>query len=112
MASFPAPAFDKASAEGTVAPGQPVAVDVVWRAAWHSGDNVDVLGCVAANGRFVAATVERGVSNNGLWVHRFAVPADAANDARVCQAAVVIGPGASGAPQAERTDPGRLTVGV
>jgi len=110
MASFPAQAFDKASPEGTVAPGQPVAVDVVWRTAWHPGDNVDVLGCVAANGRFVAGTVERGVANSGLWVHKFAVPANAANDARVCAAAIVIGPGAGGAPQAERTDPDCFTV--
>jgi len=108
--SFPANAFDKAAPEGTVAPGQPVAVDVTWRTAWHPGDNVDVLGCVAANGRFVAGTVERGVANNGLWVHKFAVPANAANDIRVCEAAVVIGPGASGAPQAERTDPDCFTV--
>jgi len=109
-ASFPAGAFDKAAPEGTVAPGQPVAVDVTWRTAWHSGDNVDVLGCVAANGRFVAGSVERGVANNGLWVYKFAVPANAANDIRVCEAAVVIGPGAGGAPQAERTDAACFTV--
>jgi len=109
-ASFPAGAFDKAAPEGTVAPGQPVAIDVTWRTAWHSGDNVDVLGCVAANGRFVDGTVERGVGNNGLWVHKFAVPANAANDVRVCEAAVVIGPGTGGARQAERTDPDCFTV--
>ena len=109
-ASFPAGAFDKAADEATVAPGQPIAVDITWRPAWHSGDQVDVLGCVAANGRFVAGAVERGVANSGLWVHRFTVPADAANDIRVCEAAVVIGPGAGGVPQAERTDPDCFTV--
>jgi hypothetical protein len=110
MASFPTGAFDKAADEGTVAPGQPIAVDVTWRTAWHQADQVDVLGCVAANGRFVGGTVERGVANEGLWVHRFAVPADAANDIRVCEAAVVTGPGAGGVPQAERTDPDCFTV--
>jgi LPXTG-motif cell wall-anchored protein len=109
-ASFPAGAFDKAASEATVAPGQPVAVDVTWRPAWHSGDNVDVLGCIAANGRFVEGTVERGVANNGSWVHKFAVPANAANDVRVCHAAMVIGPGAGDAPQAERTDADCFTV--
>ena len=109
-ASFPAGAFDKAADEATVAPGQPMAVDVRWRTGWHSGDQVDVLGCVAANGRFVAGAVERGVANNGLWVHRFTVPADAANDIHVCEAAVVIGPGADGVPQAERADPACFTV--
>ena len=109
-ASFPAGAFDKAASEAAVAPGQPVAVDVTWRPAWHQGDKVDVLGCVAANGHFVAGTIERAVSNNGLWVHKFAVPADAANDARVCEAGIVIGPGADGAPQAERSDAACFTV--
>jgi LPXTG-motif cell wall-anchored protein len=109
-ASFPADAFDKAAPEGTVAPGQPVAIDVTWRPAWHSGDNVDLLGCVAANGHFVGGTVERGVANNGLWVHKFAVPGNAANDVRVCHAAIVIGPGAGDTPQAERTDADCFTV--
>jgi len=109
-ASFAATAFDKSASEGTVAPGQAVAVDVTWRPAWHPGDSVDVLGCVAANGHFVGGTVERGVANNGLWVHKFAVPSDAANDVRVCQAAIVIGPGAGGAPQAERSDADCFTV--
>jgi len=102
--SFTGGAFDKAASEGNVAPGQAVAVDVTWRTAWHT-DKVDVLGCVAANGHFVAGTIERGVDNTGLWVHKFAVPDNAANDATVCEAAVVIGPAAGGAPQAERTDP-------
>jgi LPXTG-motif cell wall-anchored protein len=102
--SFTGGAFDKATSEGKVAPGQAVAVDVRWRTAWHT-DKVDVLGCVAADGHFVAGTIERGVDNSGLWVHKFAVPENAANDATVCEAAVVIGPAAGGAPQAERTDP-------
>ncbi|MCA1844435.1 MAG: LPXTG cell wall anchor domain-containing protein, partial [Actinobacteria bacterium] len=93
-----------------MAPGQGMAVDVTWRPAWHQGDKVDVLGCVAANGRFVDGTVERGVDNNGLWVHKFAVPASAAKDVLVCQAALVIGPGADGKPQAERSDPDCFTV--
>ena len=109
-ASFPAGTFDKAVSEATVAPGQQVAVDITWRTAWHQGDKVDVLECVSANGRFVAGTIERGVANDGLWVHKFAVPASAGNDVRVCEAGVVIGPGASGAPQAERTDPDCFTV--
>ena len=107
--SFTGGAFDKAASEGSVAPGQAVAVDVTWRPAWHT-DKVDVLGCVAANGHFVAGTIERGVDNSGLWVHKFAVPENAANDATVCAAAVVIGPAASGAPEAERTDADCFTV--
>ena len=102
--SFTAGAFDKAASEGNVAPGQAVDVDVRWRTAWHTADKVDVLGCVAANGHFVSGTIERGVDNSGLWVHKFAVPDNAANDATICAAAVVIGPAPSGAPQAERTD--------
>jgi LPXTG-motif cell wall-anchored protein len=109
-ASFPANAFEKVASEGSVAPGQAVAVDVTWRPAWHQGDKVDILGCVAANGRFVDGTVERGVDNNGLWVHKFAVPASAAKDVLVCQAAVVIGPGSDGKAQAERSDPDCFTV--
>jgi LPXTG-motif cell wall-anchored protein len=109
-ASFPAGAFDTAKPEGSVAPGQAMAVDIRWRTAWHPGDAVDVLGCVAANGHFVGGTVERGVTNNGLWVHKFAVPANAANAAVVCEASLVIGPGASGAPEAERSDPDCFTV--
>ena len=105
-ASFPADAFAKVASVADVAPGQPVAVDVTWRPAWYTGDTVDVLGCVAANGRFVDGSVERGVdTSTGLWVHKFAVPADAAKDVAVCQAAVVF----SG-DKATRSDPDCFTV--
>ncbi len=94
-----------------MAAGQPVAVDVTWRPAWYSGDTVDVLGCVAANGRFVDGSVERGVDNTtGLWVHKFAVPADAAKDVVVCQAAAVFSTAADGAATATRSDPDCFTV--
>ena len=110
-ASFPADAFAKVASVADVAPGQPVAVDVTWRPAWYSGDTVDVLGCVAANGRFVDGSVERGVdTGTGLWVHKFAVPADAAKDIAVCQAAVVFSTGADGAATATRSDPDCFTV--
>lgn len=110
-ASFPADTFAKVASVADVAPGQPVAVDVTWRPAWYSGDTVDVLGCVAANGRFVTGSVERGVdTSSGLWVHKFAVPANAAKDVAVCQAAVVFSTGADGAPTATRSDPDCFTV--
>jgi hypothetical protein len=110
-ASFPADAFAKVASVAEVAPGQPVAVDVTWRPAWYSADTVDVLGCVAANGRFVAGSVERGVdTGTGLWVHKFAVPADAAKDIAVCQAAVVFSTGSDGNPTATRSDPDCFTV--
>jgi|GEM_PF-4091133 len=111
-ASFPPDALTRAASEATVAPGQPIAVDVTWRPAWHSSDRVDVLGCVAANATFVDGTVERGIANRGLWVHKFAVPLTAAEHILVCEAAIVMGPGANGAPQAERTDPDCFTVGA
>src|SRR5919205_261680 len=72
-AAFPGDAFAKAAPEGTVAPGQPVSVDVTWRTAWHEESSVDVVGCVASDSRFDAggSTVARGVTNNGLYVHHF-----------------------------------------
>ena len=105
-ASFPADAFAKVASVADVTPGQPVAVDVTWRPAWYSGDTVDVLGCVAANGRFVDGSVARGVdTSTGLWVHKFAVPANAAKDIAVCQAAVVFSEA-----KATRSDPDCFTV--
>jgi hypothetical protein len=110
-ASFPPDAFAKAASVGAVAPGQSVAVDVSWRPAWHPGERVDILGCVAANGRFVAGSrLTQGVENTGLHVHTFVVPANAANDILICEAAVIVGPGGSGAVEAERTDPDCFTV--
>jgi hypothetical protein len=110
-ASFPADAFAKVASVADVAAGQPVAVDVTWRPAWFSGEKVDVLGCVATNGHFLDGTVERGIdTSSGLWVHKFAVPANAAKDAVLCQAAVVIGSGADDAPKATRSDPDCFTV--
>lgn len=110
-ASFAVDAFAKAASEADVAAAQPVAVDVTWRRAWYSGEKLDVLGCVAANGRFVDGVVERGIDNrSGLWVHKFSVPANAAEGVVVCEAAVVSGATGDGSTQATRMEPDCFTV--
>jgi hypothetical protein len=111
-AAFAEDAFGKTPSEGTVVPGQRFSVDVTWRTAWHEDPTVDVVGCVASNGRFAAAgsTLARGVENNGLYVHQFTVPEDSAKDATICEAAVIVGQAHGGDVQAERSGPDCFTV--
>jgi hypothetical protein len=111
-AAFPNDAFAHAPSEGTVTPGQRFSVDVTWRTAWHEESTVDVVGCVASDGRFDpdGSTLARGVENNGLYVHHFTVPEGSANDATICEAAVIIGRAHGGALGAERSGPDCFTV--
>ena len=103
--------FAKATPEGTAAPGDPFAVDVTWGDGWD-GAPVEVVGCTALDGSYVAgaSTRIRKTESDGLYVHEFAVPESAPNGSVICEEAVVIGHSAAGDPRAERSGADCFTV--
>lgn len=103
VAAFGNAPFSDGPTEGRVGPGEALSLDVAWGSSFEKGSPVDVLACAALDNVFldVASTRVSG-DNQGLFVHRFAVPADAPAGARLCEAAVVTGRSATGQPRAER----------
>jgi hypothetical protein len=103
--------FAKAAPEGKAAPGDPFAVDVTWGDGWD-GAPVEVVGCTALDGSYVAgaSTRIRKTESDGLYVHEFAVPESAPDGSVLCEEAVVIGHSAAGDPRAERSGADCFTV--
>ncbi len=103
--------FAQATPEGKAAPGDPFAVDVTWGDGWD-GAPVEVVGCTALDGSYVAgaSTRVRRTESDGLYVHEFAVPESAPNGSVLCEEAVVIGHSSAGDPRAERSGADCFTV--
>ena len=100
------------SSDGLVARGQPLSVDVTWGTRWKRGQTVDVVGCTAVDGVWSETLSVRSeaAERDGVFVHDFRVPSDAADGTQVCQQAIVIGQSPAGAPKAERLEPSCFTV--
>ena len=111
-AVFDNDAFDDVPSDGLVSPQQVVSLNLTWGTGWKPGVPVEVLSCTAVNRTFSGdlSIRNQAVSNDGLFVHEFNVPASIPDRATICERAVVLGQSVTGAPKAERLDPQCFTV--
>lgn len=98
---------------GEVVPGQTVTVAVTWDAATFGavGQLRRALACVTVDDVLqpVLSAQEKPSANDGLYEHRFTLPADARDGARLCAVGVAAG-GSHGEFTRERSASGCLTV--
>lgn len=97
----------------TVRPGDVVEVAITWPRETFPADSVHkVLDCVTVGGALFPrlSVEERGADNDGLFEHRFVVPADAAPGTAVCDRGFVSGVGAGGVFSRNKTNRVCVTV--
>ncbi|MDQ3944411.1 MAG: hypothetical protein M3357_04535 [Actinomycetota bacterium] len=97
----------------TVQPGEAVEVAITWPPETFAGDAVHkVLDCVTVGGALSPelSAEERNADNDGVFQHRFVVPADAGPGTIVCDRGFVSGPGATGIFARHKTNEVCMTV--
>lgn len=102
-AVFGADTAGGATVDRSVAAGEPASRDITWDRTAPPGPS-EVLGCTAVDGTFIDGLSARArrVENDGLFVHHFSVPGDAAAGTTLCERGAVIRTTPSGGRTVDR----------
>ena len=90
----------------TVAPGSTIEVKLVWdTASFEESELHKALDCVQIDGTLAVdlSVLEKPTANDGLFEHRYTVPADTPVGAQVCDRGFVSGEGSEGGFERDKT---------